>query len=67
MDLRPSFLPLKSSVGRWDDLTNSLHLQVSSDGGRGKLFSILDYFTILLQKIWGWAGDKPYQLFCGMN
>ena len=32
MSLRLSFLPLKSGVGGWDDLTKSLHLQMSSDG-----------------------------------
>lgn len=32
MSLRSSSLPLKNSVGGWDDLTNSLHLQIISDG-----------------------------------
>lgn len=32
MSLRPSSLLLKSGVGGWDDLTNSSHLQISSDG-----------------------------------
>lgn len=32
MGLRPSSLPLKKGIEEWDGLTNSLHLQICSDG-----------------------------------